>query len=120
MENPEQITAVLKQFIGSGIIYQHCLSIKFTEGVKYLADAAEAYWLIDGIASHQIKRFLSNTKLQYFQIWHLLAKEKSGTLICEWDTGKEVIRQEIEYTDFPIASIKLYLVSKVLMLPNEY
>ncbi|MBW4431048.1 MAG: hypothetical protein KME28_04745 [Pelatocladus maniniholoensis HA4357-MV3] len=120
MENPEQITAALKQFIGSGIIYQHWLGIGFTEGVKYLADAAEAYWLIDSIASHQTKRFLSNTKLQNFQIWLLSVKEKSGTLICEWDTGKEVLRQEIEYTDFPINSIKVYLISKVLMLPTEY
>jgi hypothetical protein len=54
MENPEQITAALKQFIGSGIIYQHWLGIRFTEGVKYLADAAEAYWLIDPTFRTQI------------------------------------------------------------------
>ncbi|NMF63281.1 hypothetical protein DP113_34655 (plasmid) [Brasilonema octagenarum UFV-E1] len=120
MKKPDEITADLKQFIGSDIIYKHWLGIGFTEGVKYLADTAEAYWLIDAIASHQTQTFLSNTKLQYFQIWHLLVKGKSGTLICEWDTDKEILRQELEYTDFSLSSIKLYLVQRVLMLPNEY
>ena len=36
------------------------------------------------------------------------------------NTNQEVLRQEIEYTDFPLSHIKLYLVEKVLMLPNEY
>jgi hypothetical protein len=120
MENADQIKKRLKQFIGSGIVYKHSLGIFYTEGVQYLAEAASAYWLLDLIASHQTKEFLSNTKLQDFQIWRLLVHEKSGTLICEWDMNMEVLRQEIEYTDFPLQSIKLYLVSKVLMLPREY
>jgi hypothetical protein len=120
MENVDQIKKRLKQFIGSGIVYKHSLGIFYTEEVQYLAEAASAYWLLDLIASHQTKEFLSNPKLQDFQIWHLLVHEKSGTLICEWDMNMEVLRQEIEYTDFPLQSIKLYLVSKVLMLPREY
>ncbi len=120
MKNADQITEELKQFIGSSVIYEHWLGISYTEGVQYLAEAASAYWLLDLIASHQTKRFLSNPKLQDFQIWRLSVHENSGTLICEWDTNMEVLRQEIEYTDFPLQSIKLYLVRQVLMLPSEY
>jgi hypothetical protein len=29
----------------------------------------------------------------------LLVENQSGTLICEWDTDQEVIRQEIEYAE---------------------
>jgi hypothetical protein len=119
MKNAEQITAEFKHFTGSELIYKHWLGIQYTEGVKYLADAAEAYWLIDAIASYQTKKFLSNSKLQDLQIWRLLVENQSGTLICEWDTDQEVLRQEIEYTDFPLATTKLYLVQKVLMLPSE-
>jgi hypothetical protein len=120
MKNADQITAELKQFTGSEVIYKHWLSIQYTEGVKYLADAAQAYWLIDAIASHQTKKFLSDPKLQDFQIWHLVVQDKSGILYALWDTDKEVLRQEIEYTDFPMPDVKLYLVQKVLMLPSEY
>lgn len=120
MKNADQIKRELKQFVGSGVIYKHCEGIFYTEGVQYLAEAASAYWLLDLIASHQTKQFLSNSKLQDFQIWRLLVHEQSGTLICEWDTNMEVLRQEIEYTDFPLESIKLYLIRKVLMLAREY
>ncbi len=120
LNTPQEITAALQHFIGSGIIYKHWLGLKYTDGIKHLAEVAQCWWLLDCIASHQTSNFLSNPKLQEFQIWHLLVKDDSGILICEWDTNKEVLQQEIEYIDFPLTSIKLYLIRKVLMLPTEY
>ncbi|NJL11303.1 MAG: hypothetical protein HC908_17280 [Calothrix sp. SM1_7_51] len=120
MENADQIKKRLLQFVGSGVIYKHCQGLFYTEGILYLTEATSSYWLLDLIASHQTKQFLSNPKLQHFQIWRLSVHEKSGSLICECDDNMEVLRQEIEYTDFPLTSIKLYLISKVLMLPREY
>ena len=120
MKTPQEIASELNQFYGSATLYKHWLGLKYTEGIQYLAEEANCYWLLDAIASHQTKQFLSNPKLQEFQIWHLQVQENSGVLICEWDTNQEVLRQEIEYTDFPLSHIKLYLVEKVLMLPNEY
>jgi hypothetical protein len=120
MKTPQKIIHELNQFTGSTILYKHWLGLKYTEGIKYLADSANCYWLLDAIASHQTKQFLSNPKLREFQIWHLQVKENSGILICEWDTNQEVLRQDIPYTDFPLADVKIYLVEKVLMLPSEY
>ncbi|BAZ37555.1 hypothetical protein NIES4101_34780 [Calothrix sp. NIES-4101] len=120
MEKPYQIKAALDQFTGSTIIYKHWLGLKYTEGIKYLADETNCYWLIDAIFSHQTEQLLSNQNLREFQIWHLRVNNKSGILICEWDTNQEVLRQNIEYTDFALKHIKLYLVETVLMLPSEY
>lgn len=120
VESAEQINAKLKQFIGSEVIYKYWLGIRYTSGIKYLASAAECFWLIDCIASHQTRDLLSNPKVQEFQIWHLQVKDNSGILICEWDTNQEALRQEIPYTDFPLTNIKVYLVEKELMLPSEY
>ncbi len=120
MKTQQQIISELNQFYGSATLYKHWLGLKYTDGIKYLAHEANCYWLLDAIASHQTKKLLSNPKLKEFQIWHLQIKENSGVLICEWDTNQEVLRQEIEYTDFPLSHIKLYLVEKVLMLTNEY
>jgi hypothetical protein len=120
MKSPQQIEAELKQFTGSTILYKHWLGLKYTDGIKYLAEETSCYWLLDAIFSHQTKQFLSNPNLQEFQIWHLRVENNSGVLICEWDTNQEVLRQEIEYTDFSLKQIKLYLIETVLMLPSEY
>ena len=120
MKTSQQIVSELNQFYGSANLYKHWLGLKYTDGIQYLAQEANCYWLLDAIASHQTKNLLSNPKLREFQIWHLQVKENSGLLVCEWDTNQEVLRQEIEYTDFPLSHIKIYLVERVLMLPNEY
>jgi hypothetical protein len=120
MKSAEEIIAELKNFNGSCVIYQHWLNIRYTEGIKHLAETTQGFWIIDAIASHQTKKLLSNLYLNELQIWRLIVQEKSGVLICEWDTDKEVFRQDILYTDFPLPTIKLYLTQKVLMLPSEY
>ena len=120
MITPHEINTELNQFYGSATLYKHWLGLNYTEGMQYLAEEANCYWLLDAIASRQTNQFLSNLKLREFQIWNLQVQNNSGVLICEWDTNQEVLRQEIEYTDFPLSHIKLYLVEKVLMLPNEY
>lgn len=120
MKSPEEIIAELKKFSGSCVLYKHWLNILYTEGIKHFAETTQSFWLIDAIASHQTKKLLLNPYLQELQIWRLVVQEKSGVLICEWDTDKEVLRQKIPYTDFPLPTIKLYLAQKVLMLPSEY
>jgi hypothetical protein len=120
MKSAEEIIAELKKFNGSCVLYKHWLNIRYTEGIKHLAETTQSFWIIDAIASHQTKKLLSNPCLEELQIWRLVVQEKSGVLICEWDTDKEVLRQDIPYTDFPLPTIKLYLAQKVLMLPNEY
>jgi hypothetical protein len=115
--------------------------LKYTTGVKYLAEKAQAYWLIDAIASHQTKRLLSNENLRYFQLWLLTVTntenqlpQKYGfikpisnhkaVLTCWEDTPvegvKPVIRQDIEFTDFPLTEMKLYVENSVLLLPSEH
>ena len=41
--------AVMAQFTGSDTFYRYGLAgvVLFTEGVKYVADTAGAYWLLD-------------------------------------------------------------------------
>ena len=46
------------------------------------------------------------------------------TVLPCWIAGKiqtaVPLRQEIEYTDFPLNGIELYLCDGILMLKNEY
>lgn len=114
----------LAQFSGGGDQYQHWTrKLRYTEGVKYLADNAGngAHWLIDAIASYQGEKALRAERLQEFQLWELAVAGNKAVLTCKEDTdAPEVVRQEIEYTDFPLEHITLYVEGGVLLLPSEH
>ena len=106
----------LAQFTGTEHYYKHFLGIVYTDGVNYLAEKAKAYWLIDVIASYQPQQ-----KKVPFQLWEFKKTGDAGVVTMREDTGEpELVRQEIEYTDFPLDEIKFYLIDGVLLLPSEY
>ncbi len=114
--------ADLARFSGTANYYQHWLrQFAYTDGVQYIAEEGGAYWLIDAIASYQPK-LLKDTMLQEFQHWILQVdlNNQKAQLICERDSNDVVLTQDIEFTDFPLEQIRLYVVSKDLMLPSEY
>ena len=114
----------LSQFIGTeGYHYQplHPKGFVYTDGIKYLAQEAEAYWLLDLIAFYQEdERIKSDEALQSIQFWKLSVNDNAGVLICERDANDVVLTHELNYTDFPLDAITLYVCNKVLMLPSEY
>lgn len=115
-----QLEADLAQFCGTDNWWRHwSRRITYTDGVKHLAEKAGAFWLVDLVTSQQTARLR-----QEFQIWTLTVdrgKRPMAVATCQADTDEPpLVRQEIEYTDFPLPSIKLYLVGSVLMLPGEY
>jgi hypothetical protein len=117
----EEITRDLAQFTGTEHHYKHFLSrLVYTDGVKYVADACGAYWLLDVIASYQ-GRCLRDPKLSEMQFWTLkvdLEKGK-GLVTCERDEGDVAIRQRIPSTDFPLAEIKIWVENNTMYLPSE-
>ena len=118
----------LAQFSGTEEYHKLSMFGKFvcTDGVKYLAEQAGAFWLIDAIASHQPKA-MKNPRLRDFQLWFLKRGAGSAcTLECWEDTGAgetAKIVQRIPFTDFPFSEVgdelKLYLENGVLCLPSE-
>ncbi len=113
--------ADLEQFIGTSCYYQHWLKrIVMTEGAYYIYEHGGA-WLVDAIASYKTQKLLSDPMLRDFQFWELqVSAERKAVLKCLRDTDDLVLQQEITYTDFPLSSIRFYLVRGVLMLPSEY
>ena len=120
--NPVELEAELQQFTGTEHYYKYMFNIVLTDGTKYLADRAGAYWLMDVVASWQTAKKVA---CEHFQLWKLDVKEdKKATVSADDGNGKEIARQKIPYTDFPLRSQRLYLVNdgryRVLMLPSEY
>ena len=112
---------VLAQFMGSERLFRHALvrDIVFTEGVKYVADAAGAYWLLDEIAFAQ--KFQPAVRAEEFQVWDLaVAADRSALLACGDGNGREVFSKRIKWTDFSTPSIRFYVSNGTILLPSEY
>ena len=114
----------LDSFYGSERFYRHHLNRKliYTEGVKYVADSG-TYWLIDEVAI--ANDYEPKVKAEGFQLWVLTKKGTAGTLTCDDGNGNVVYTQDIPFTDFPLDSIKFYVVDNeqgglTMMLPSEY
>lgn len=110
----------LSGFIGTENYYRHSLnrSLLYTDGVKFLAERAGAYWLIDAIA---IANALPALKAEPFQSWKLtVSPGKSGLLVCEDGNSRSLWTERMQYTDFPLPEITLFCTDNVLMLTSEY
>jgi len=100
----------------------------YTPGVKYLADRAEAHWLIDAIASYFLggKQVFPDSRLETLQFWRLEVREgDSAILTARADSGVEpYVTQQIEYTDFPLETIDIWAGFNgngwTLYLPSEH
>jgi hypothetical protein len=118
---PAELRSALAMFTGSDDFYRHAnTDFSYTDGVRFLAEQAGAYWLLDSISSWQ-KRARKDRMLRDFQIWELRVDlvKKTGFLVCLRDSDDEAFRERIPFTDFPLDSIRLYLENNVLMLPGE-
>ena len=112
----------IKEII-DGLAQCHCsenywknglLHFQYTDGVKFLHESCDCYWLLVAISSHK--------RIEPFQVWELkVESDKSAVLTMREDSNEPIlVEQEIEYTDFPLEEIKLWLIDGILILPSEY
>ena len=130
MSKPTLTESDLWQFTGTEHWYRHALvrNVSFTDGAKYLADHAGAYWLLDIIAIAQ--EHDKGVKAEPFQVWTLKVHDNhKGTVTCDDGNGKALYRQDLDYTDFPLPEMKLYCcadgvlgqgIDRVILVPSEY
>jgi hypothetical protein len=122
MKTKEQIEDGLAGFYGTEQYHNHFGRLLMTDGVQWLATNAEAYWLMDIVAS--ILHLPKIRKNSFISI--KLVKNKNGSALFTADDGNDNVLydQDIEYTDFPLDKVTMFMVDvekfKVLMLPSEY
>lgn len=119
-----ELQAFIAQVNGFETHYRHLLSgMSFSEGVKFVADAAGAYSLIDLILIASKFEHLQG-KCEGLEFWTLTTKNGQGELICT-DGGigggeaNVVFSEKIPFTDFPLEEIELYNDGGILCLPGE-
>lgn len=104
-------------YTGSETFYRHAIvgGVRYTEGVRYVAQAAGAYWLIDEIVLSGISR-----TAEPWQAWTLKVDGSRATLTADDGDGRILKTKAIEYTDFPDPEITIWYIDGTLLLPSEY
>jgi hypothetical protein len=103
-----------------------------TDGVTWLAQNADCFWLIDAIASHQ-PECQKDAMLREHQFWTLKVTTsptggRSAKLTCERDEDDVALTQHIEFTDFPLEEVRIWVEYgevqdkpvMVCLLPSEH
>jgi hypothetical protein len=111
----------LAQFTATEHWYCHALNsdVRFTDGAKYVAEHAGAYWLLDEIAL--IQPYDKSVGAEGFQVWKLnVNDDMTAALICEDGDENVVFTKRIPFTDFPREGITFWFTDNTIILPTEY
>lgn len=125
--SPEELKYQLTQFHGTEGYLRYnpvlCPKVLLTDGAKFLAEEAGAYWFMDLIASH----LPSIPKEEHFVVAWLVKNNGGAKFFLQDDIPASVPAyaiQKIEYTDFPLDEITLYVARQeghwIILLPSEY
>ena len=110
----------LAQFTGTTCYYRIGRQHLLTDGTHYLTEQAGCYWLMDAVSSHLAEIGTAD----WFIVVRIEVTDHGAIMRYEDGNGREVARQAIPYTDFPLRNLALYAVWDtehwVIMLPGEY
>ena len=117
-------TANLSNFWGSQSFFRHWMArnIVYTEGVEFI-NANGAGWLVDAVISHVVHT--PKVAREEFVVATLKVNLSKKSAVLTFDDGNDKVlaKQEIEYTDFPLAEISFYVENngegKTMMLIRE-
>jgi hypothetical protein len=116
-----QLQQQLAQFTGTESFYKILPLFVVTDGVKYLMEAANCYWLMQLYGLHLVDIDFND---EPFTVLKLTRKKQGAIVRIEDGNGGVLVEQKIDYTDFVLDSITLYAswAEKhwVCMLTSEY
>ncbi|WP_047419504.1 DUF6876 family protein [Cellulophaga sp. Hel_I_12] len=120
-----EIKEQLQHFKGTEMFYQiPVLRTRFTDGLKYLSEVAECFWLITDTSL--IAKSLMN-RSEFIRIdFKKTPIEKLETTGYQAEisysdgNGNLLQKQWYHVTHFPLDELRLFFVNNILMLPSEY
>lgn len=125
MSGPE-LKAALGHFTGSPTFMRYGLGnlvVYLTEGARFVAEKAGAWWLMDAVLSYQLHNKVRDEVFQVFRLAVDLEKHSAKLTIVDGN-NQLLATQDIEFTDFPLDEIELWCiydgVVKTVLLPSEY
>jgi len=120
MNKQKQLIKELKQFHGTENYYKSTFGkLKLTDGINYLRNKVNCFWLIDIVESVQhLKQIKENSE---FLLWKIEVKDDKFKVSVKTDTNEPILyEQEGDYTDFPLEHFEFYQINDVILLKEEY
>tara|TARA_R110000744_G_scaffold243283_2_gene360208 strand:+ start:551 stop:1060 length:510 start_codon:yes stop_codon:yes gene_type:complete len=120
-----QLKERLQHFNGSLVLYQiPLIKTKFTEGIRYLAQAGNCFWLVTD-TSVVAKSLVDKSRFISIDFRKFTEEEKSTMgyeAKIDYSDGNGHIYETHKYhlNNFPLDEIRLFFVEDTLMLPSEY
>jgi hypothetical protein len=110
----------LAQFTGTTCYYRIGKQHLLTDGTQYLAEQAGCYWIMDAVSSHVTEIGTAD----WFVVVRIEVEDHQAVMRYLDGNGRELARQAIPNTDFPLRNLTLYAVWNtehwVIMLPSEH
>jgi hypothetical protein len=131
-EKAEKIRQGLGNFYGTEAYHYVSIFTKkvvATDGVMWLSENANAFWLMDIITSVLISKSTAAKFWQNgFSSWTLKVKDNKGVVTADDGNDHPLYSQAIPYTDFPLDEIILFVElgetvdgeAMVILLPSEH
>lgn len=129
-----ELEAALSGYIGTEHYYTSptfgTLGLRYTDGIRAMAELAGAYWLLDTIhaAAMDNPQFKSG-------LWtvRMESENDKGRLLIAFDfrddgtpidaqgnVGQADFSQDFDFTDFPEGAFNFYILDGVILLTSEY
>jgi hypothetical protein len=117
-----KLIADLRHFTGTEMYHTHAIiggqSMNITDGCHYLRENAGCYWLFDIILIQQATELM---QLEPFQRWQLKRLEDGTWLVTATDGNTITLyKQRIQFSDFPLEEIIIYVEEGVALLRSEH
>jgi hypothetical protein len=106
----QDFQVALENFIGSQNLYYRETStgrIEYTDGIYFLQRNG-CLWLIDAIVSYQTQEFKAIDDRQFWKL-RVDTETHTANLICDDGNGNIRATQLIEFTDFPLSELNIYV-----------
>lgn len=121
----DEIRERLEYFTGTEMYYLiHLTRTKFTDGLKYLVNVTDCFWLIMdvSIAAKCLMEQSSFITIDYKKLSREEQDAKGYEAEIIYSDGNDNILEKHGYrvTDFPLDKLRLFFVNDTLMLTSEY
>ena len=114
----QDLASNLHQFTGTENWYMHPFNrnMTYTDGVKYFAEVAGAYWFIDIVATEVFPL----QKLEPFITLTLTVNDNKAVIEATDGNEHKLWHKPIPFTDCPSGEWKFYFIDHILLLHSEY
>ncbi len=118
--NTQELQSALSQFTGTQNYRRVLPRLVITDGIEYLANKANSYFLVAAIYSHLVTKPIHSE----FVVARLAVSGKTANLVLDDGNDQVICEQYIDYTDLPLDEVTIYCSYQerlwVLLLASEY